>query len=279
MSTDYEIQQVIDNAGFVRRLGTLIAPPGLKSTFSVYEASQKMLTAAEIEDLARSGLISGKKRFPEDDWIKNQFNFGACNGWAMAMALARARVLRGLKRVDLSGAYAYSRMNGGRDNGSILEDGMKNMQIYGVAPYDMVRYDQIYRNQYDTAAADAAAARFKGFECFAAGTKEGWYSGLAMGYVGVCAVHVGNDFMRMSGEKIAGVDNGPGNHAVHAEGLSWRGQVVEDGVNSWGLTYGDRGRMGLVWAHHAQTFGYHMHYLIKAGIDDPQGEEPPVIRV
>lgn len=278
MSTDYEIQQVIDNAGFTRRLGTLIAPPGLKSSFPAYEASQKMLTAAEIEDVARSGKISGKSRFPEDDWIKNQHNTGGCNGWAMAMALARARVLRGLKRVDLSGAYAYSRMNGGRDNGSLLEDGMKNMEQYGVAPFDMVRWDQIYRNKYDTTAADAAAARFKG-KVYVAGTKDGWYSGLARGYVGVCAVHVNDNFMRMSGEGIAGVDNGPGNHAVLAEGLSWRGMLTEDGANSWDLTYGVRGRMGMIWDHHAQTFGYHVHYLVWGSIDDPQGEEPPVIKL
>lgn len=237
----------------------------------------RKLRRVEIEDY--SGPVYNLEVPGDNSYVADGLGVHNCNGFASAMALSRARVLRGLARVLLSGAYSYSRMNGGRDNGSILEDGMKNMQQYGICPESLVGWDQIYRNQYDAAKADAEAARYKGFECFAAGTKEGWYSGLAMGYVGVCAVHVGNDFMRMSGEQIAGVDNGPGNHAVLAEGLSWRGQVVEDGVNSWGLTYGDRGRMGLVWAHHAQTFGYHMHYLIKAGIDDPQGEEPPVIKL
>lgn len=275
---EFKLPEVIDEIGMVRRMGTLLPPQGMVSAFPVYEDTQRMFTAAEIEDLARSGTISGKARFPDDNWIKDQKSHGSCNGFASAMCLSRARVLRGLARVDLSGAYSYSRMNGGRDQGSALEDGMKNMQQYGICPESLASWDQIYRNSYDTAKADAEAARFKGFECFAARTKEGWYSGLAAGFVGVCAVHVANAFMRVDGSGIAGVDNGPGNHAVHTEGLSWRGMVVEDGVNSWNLTYGVRGRMGMVWAHHAQTFGYHVHYLIRAGIDDPQGDNPPILK-
>jgi len=272
-----DLQSVLDNIGFMRRLGCLIAPQTTAS-MPVYEVSQKMLSSSEIKDIAQSGKMSGPRRFPGKDWIKNQRFHGSCNGFAEAMGATRARVARGLPRIDLSGAYAYSLMNDGRDNGSSLADGRINVAKMGICTEALVGWDQIYRNRYDTAKADAEAARFKGFEVFAAATREGWYSGLAQGFIGVGAVHVGRTFVSVNSSGVAGIDNGPGNHSIGVEGLIWDGGLVETAWNHWDVTYGVEGRMNLLWDHHQQTFGYHEHYLISAMIDDPQGDNPPIIK-
>ena len=100
---EFNLPQVLDNIGFMRRLGTLIAPQ-TTANMPLYETVQKMLGWGEIEDVARSGKMDGKKRFVGKDWIKNQRSHGSCNGFAEAMAAARARVARGLARIDLIGA-------------------------------------------------------------------------------------------------------------------------------------------------------------------------------
>lgn len=276
---EFNLPQVLDNIGFMRRLGTLIAPQ-TTANMPLYETAQKMLSWAEIEDVARSGKMDGKKRFPGKSWIKNQRSHGSCNGFAEAMAGARARFARGLERVDLSGAYAYSLMNGGRDNGSSLADGRINVAKMGVCSEALVGWDQIYRSSYDTAKADAEAARFKApdGEVFAVATKQGWYSGLAQGFIAVGAVHVARAFMNVNSAGVAGVDNGPGNHSIGVEGLIWDGGLVETAWNHWDVTYGVEGRMNLLWDHHEQTFKYHEHYLFRAMIDDPQGDNPPILK-
>jgi hypothetical protein len=49
---------------------------------------------------------------------------------------------------------------------------------------------------------------------------------------------------------------------------------VGAGVTSWGLSYGDRGRMGLDWnAHFVPTTNYHVFYAIRSTTDG--GDSPP----
>lgn len=282
-----DLPYVIDNTGIKRQLGTLLgdSPEQITTKFDLYEDSHPVLTWNEIEDIAKSGIMDGRKRFSEDDWVKDQRSHGSCNGYAGAMAQSKARVLRGSKRVDLSGAYLYSLINGNRDNGSQLYDGMQALMQRGCCPDTMLGWDDIYRNRYDTAKCDQEAVKYKAFETYVIGDRDIdqarliWYSGLASGFVGVCAVHVASRFMRVDQYGIAGIDKGPGNHAVHAAGISWRnGKLVEDGFNSWNLSYGERGRMGMTWDHHTGTFAYHAHYLIKTTIDNPDDEQPPKVK-
>lgn len=245
-------------------------PVSLSTSFPLYESSGPMLTDAKIEEIAKSETARGRDRFDES-WIGNQRDKGSCNGWAGAKALQRARVRRGLPRVNLSGAYLYSLINGGRDNGSMLDDGMAAIQSRGVATEETVPWDRIYPSQYDRAKADAEAVSNKGFECYAVRTREALFSALALGFDCVVAVHADNGFMQVDADQVSGGGNGPGNHAVLCDGLYWsprRNRVVGDGVNSWGVSFGARGRMGLDWnAHFAPTTNYHLLYAIRSTTD------------
>ena len=267
--------EIVDGAGEIRKLGCLLPPAGFVSSFPVFEDAVPQLSDLEVEDIAKSGVMDGRKKF-DSTWIADQKSHGSCNGWAGAMALSRARVRRGLERVMLSGSYLYSLINGGSDNGSMLEDGMKTMQSRGIATAATVGWDQIYPSQYDRAKADAEAARFKGFECYAVKTKQGLFSAAALGFDVVVAVHVGNRFMNVDANGVAGADSGPGNHAVGADGIIWiGGRPYLTGFNSWNLSYGAQGRMNMGWEHFEQPFGYHVFYAIRSTGDDPSGHNPP----
>jgi hypothetical protein len=255
----------------------LQVPTSLATAFPLYEDVGPMLSAAQIETIAKSGKAKGRTRF-DPSFIKNQRTHGSCQGFASAAAATRARISRGLERVDLSGAYAYSLVNGGRDNGSLLEDGMRACQA-GYATEATVGWDAIYPSRYDVAKAKAEAARFKMTEVYAARTEQALFSGLALGFAAVVAVHADNGFMRLDGRGVAGGGQGPGNHAVGADGLWWDGELIADGFNSWDVTYGDDGRMGLTWRRHfSNTASYHLYYLIRDTTDDPQGDNPPAVK-
>lgn len=265
--------EIVDGAGEIRKLGCLLPPAGRVCALPVFEDAAPQLTDAEIESIARSGVMDGRKKF-DSSWIKDQKSHGSCNGFAGAEALSRARVRRGLERVDLSGAYLYSLINGGSDNGSMLVDGMEAIQ-HGLATEATVGWDAIYPNRYDTAKAKAESDRFKAFECYQVRTLKGYWSALALGWDTVVAVHVGNRFMSLDSNGIAGVDSGPGNHAVCVDGLIWVNGLTGTGANSWNLTYGAQGRMNLVEDHFRQTFPNHGFYAIRSTMDDPQGKNPP----
>lgn len=118
----------------------------------------------------------------------------------------------------------------------------------------------------------------KAFECYQVNDADMLWSGLVSGFDGVVAVHADDGFMRLDANGVAGGGQGPGNHAVLSDGIYWvGGEPAADGVNSWGLSYGDRGRMGLTWNRHFRpTVGNHAFYLIRSATDDSQGENPPV---
>lgn len=257
------------------QVGTgLQIPVSTASAFPAYEASGPMLSMPEILDIAKSGTQRGRDRF-DVTFIKNQRSHGSCQGFASAAATTRARIRRGSKRVDLSGAYAYSLVNGGRDNGSMLEDGMIACEE-GYATEETVGWDAIYPNRYNVAKAKAEAARFKAREVYAVRTEQALFSALAVGFDCVVAVHADNGFMSLDGRGVAQGGNGPGNHAVGADGLTYDGELIADGYNSWDVSYGDRGRMGLTWSRHFRpTNPHHCFYAIRTASDDPQEPNPP----
>lgn len=254
----------------------LQTPTSLATAFPLYEDAGPMLTDAQIEAEARSGKCLGRTRF-DPSWIGNQRSHGSCNGFAGAKALQRARVRRGLPRVNLSGAYLYSLINGGQDNGSMLDAGMAAIQSRGVATEETVGWDAIYPSRYDRAKADGEAAKHKGFECYAVRTKQALFSALALGFDCVVAVHADDGYMQLDGEGLAGGGQGPGNHAVGCDGLGWSsryGVPLADQYGSWDVTAHDRGRLFLSWNRHfAPTTQYHVFYAIRSTTDG--GDSPP----
>ena len=72
--------------------------------------------------------------------IHDQDGIGMCNASATAAAIEMMRSQIGLPYVSLSGGDLYRRICGGRDQGSMLEDGIREAMANGVAETNVVPY-------------------------------------------------------------------------------------------------------------------------------------------
>jgi len=187
-----EIEIIRDATGETRRLGSLIQPEGFVSAYPSIESVGELWDDQQIRRVITASNRVPRRHIFGPSWIQNQKSKGSCNGYALAGGLSKSRYLRGIQdKLLLSGAFPYSLMNGGRDNGSMLSDGLKIIETHGSCPESLVPWDAIYPN-LQPANAKAEAAKHKGLVCYAAETMQGLRTGLAKGFIAVVAVHEGH---------------------------------------------------------------------------------------
>lgn len=262
-----DIEEFKDAEGNLRRLGSLIKEENFVSVFKTYEVEKPVYDDKDIIKLVTDGnRVRSRVKFG-NEWICNQFSVGSCNGWALAQVYARARWRRGIRdKLLFSGAYTYSKINGGRDQGSILEHGMKQGLI-GNAPIDLVKWNEIYPSMYPRSV-DQEAEKYKAFESYAVETLQGLKTALALGYDCIVAIHAGSAFSKLNQQGICGVNNGIGNHAVTVDDLLYTGgRFLYDMPNSWGTGFGQNGRGYLTEEHFAQTMKYHQFYCVPSTLE------------
>lgn len=254
------------------RVGTGLKMPAHRpETFAPFRLSVGAKTAQQIIELIKARVTPATEWFPAQQWIRNQGQRSSCNGWAAAGALRRAIFKAGGKDVPLSGADLYSQINGDRDAGSMLDDGMHALLNPGCAPESMVD-PMIYKSSQIGMEAKRQRANFRAGECHRVDDELELAAGLAMGYIGVIAVHYQANYNRLDGNGVSAPCPGPGNHAVGVEDVRWRNGRFEFGeFNSHGLGSGNQGRRWLTWRDHlAQTSKYHAFYLIRAAKINPE---------
>lgn len=259
-------------SGETRKLGLTEFSP--VSSLPMYAASGPMFSREEVIAAVTDQFWVKAQDVFGDVWIKDQDGVGACAGYAAASALERARARRGLVFVELSGDGIYAAVNGGRDQGSGLENNMKWLRDNGIPPAELVPRHE-YRKSRISAKAYEEGKRFKGFECFALRSEVELASAIVSGYSCVIACHAGNGGRSPDG--LIDWTNGVGNHCVVCDDLRVRNNVLEFQVaNSWGLRWGERGRGWLRWANHlSNPVRNHQFYAIRSTTDDPQGDNPP----
>jgi len=257
---------IVEDTGQVIRPGSLPLPAGFVSAFPPY-GSDPSTPVWEDKDILRV-VSNGNRRdiekvLPFSKYGNNQGRYSSCGGWAAANALTATRRLTGIDDGWVgSGAYIYSLINGDRDSGSQLEDGLVAVGKYGAPSRTTVPYNVIYRGQYPRSV-DAEAAKTKGLQAYRCKTKQAWRSALAAGWMGIAAVHADNRVINYRGTGIMPLANGPGNHAVLISDMRLnKGTEVYLLDNSWGIGWGNQGRSWLVWDHFAQTFNNHAFYVI-----------------
>lgn len=231
------------------------------------------------------GLITDKHRLRArnqfgPDWCYDQGPIGSCNGVSAAGALRRSLVRAGVGDCPpLSGEWLYSRINDGKDKGSLLDDGMAQL-LKGVAPWNP-KHKHKYKPRDFTKKDTDQAKRFKALECYGVDSELQLATGLSLGFVGVVAVHVGgNDWFKMDRNKIiidSPQNKGPGNHAVVVDDI-WviNGELCFDHMGSWSPDVHDAGRAFLTWGRHLKsTNKSHYFYLVRAvNVDDPEDNIP-----
>jgi C1A family cysteine protease len=169
-------------------------------------------------------------------------------------------------------------INDDRDAGSMLDRGMHALTEKGVAREDLVRHESyLWRDMSQEARADAA--NHKGFECYRVDDESELASGLALGFVGVVAVHANSSYRRLDARGVRGTAIGPGNHAVGVQDvrLGDDGDFEFDEVGSWGRSNGQDGYAWLSWKQHLRsTVERHAFYLIRAASDPLNSSVPKV---
>lgn len=187
---------------------------------------------------------------PPDDfdpfvpYVHYQNGVGQCNADAAVAAFEYTRLKQGLPPIELSAADMYARINGGQDNGSILEDAMRELLARGVGT--SATAGLIWKRGQQLAS-DAERARFKALEVFLCPTFDHVFSAALRAFGGVSGVMWGNYGVGSDGWLTLG--GGPyGGHAVFSYKPTYRRKAdgsIEYGIwhqNSWAARWGKSGR-------------------------------------
>ena len=231
-----------------------------------------LLSMESIKQIVESSEFAFGREHFDKSWLTNQNGYGSCASYAGSSALSKSRVIGGQARVDLSGDYLYSLVNGGRDRGSMLDRNMQAIMTKGVASRSTVPLGGIYRTKYDTAKADAEARRFRGHELYAIPDEQSMATALALQIPVVHAIHVGRNWRRLEGDVLIG-DSGVGNHSEHCDDIRYnrqRGRFEFRNGSSHNRPY-----FWVYWSKHfAQTSKHHQFYAVPSAIQDPHGDNP-----
>lgn len=246
-----KVIEVIED-GVRRRLGTLL-PDQFPVARAARDAGMVTFTEAEIRTFLEG--IPGERGFHNSamtfdaSWRLDQRQSSGCNGNSTAGALAEQLFnSTGIKTL-LSGGDAYSQMNGGVDEGSVLSDGMK-VVTNGIAPLSLCDNATIFTRDISQQA-KAARALYRGHEPLGIDSENELATFVILYRVAIIAVQAGGSFSRLDRHGVSQGDNGPGNHSVFVDDLRLRnGRIEFHMVNSWSANWGQQGRCWLRWADH-----------------------------
>lgn len=213
-----------------------------------YSDHQPVFPVNQWFEVDRSNIFGG------DDHILNQGEISSCVGNGWAGTLRRSRVMWGMKDVKLSPGFVYSLINGNRDAGAIISDGIEALTETGTCTYETLQQKPFYQSQIPQSAKREA----KDYRIDADGAErcDTWaetVSAVLAGRMITFGIQVGNNWGRFDQYGVCGHDRGPGNHCVAADGVKKLpdGRWVLLAYNSWGSDWGPykNGRMLLDEKH------------------------------
>lgn len=232
----------------------------------------------EIAEIAaHPGRIPARQKFAAMVDQVNQGRASSCNPYMIHWMMSALKYQFTATWHRLSPEWTYMNINGGRDQGSLLDKGMIFATDFGMPAYNAALYEKFSASQINMETqrwARDSSADYRFGECYQApnnSVEQCWHSLISCiaggGVVGL-AVHVGNNYMR-SGVR-AGVDRGVGNHAVAGVELALRtnnptsvADIEIVSPQTWGSRFADKGFTNLTMAHIAQTMRYHAHYCVR----------------
>jgi hypothetical protein len=287
-SYDTRLDEIESPWGEVHKLGCLVPeifPTNAPKFADTFASEMKTLDECRAILAAhpngKTGLWGRRQKWAGPKYIRNQRHHGSCNGFSTAHMLSRMRELRGEPYVCLSGADAYSQMNGNRDRGSALIDGLRIVEANGIAPEEDVPWNMIYSSQIPSSA-KAKRARFKGFTTYAVDEEAELATAMVLGRLGVVAVHVTGSFYRQDGNGVNLGVNGVGNHSTGCQDIRLQddGTLNFDQPNSWDVTWCDGGYTWLTWRGQLQTtVRNHRFWILVSSTDDQSdGSTPPPVK-
>lgn len=269
MSTTFEEIVV---GGEVFKLATLLPPGGVRPMAAAPLPGKFLRTQQQIEKILSSpNRTPGRQLWSGPQWIWSQGRHGSCNAQAIAGAVMRARSLRRLDYIKLSGSGLYAWLNDGVDRGSGLEEGRIAIEQKGVPIADGLDDGAFLTMRTLPKKNQDEAYRFRS-ETFRVDTQDELASGVALGMIGIVAVTANSKYQQLDRDGVRGGGGGMGNHSVGVCDVRIRnGQYEFDEFGSWGLKNGEGGYAYLQWDRHLEsTNRYHSFFLIHNVIDDPK---------
>jgi hypothetical protein len=223
-----------------------------------------------------------------------------CVGFSVSIAIMHKRARDGYATPKLSGAYLYSKVNGGRDAGAAISDGIDAAKQFGTCLEVNAPWDDIYPSRYDRAKCDAEALLYRVDDYWRLESPEDVLSALELGCTVGFAVQVNNNFMNLNADGVWGIGHGAGNHAVAIDGkyrhpktrewmfpnpMSWGKQVGMTGPPpSWLRQVepnvpADLSGWGFFTLDHPKAVSFQEVFAIRSvafGPDSDPGPPPPI---
>ena len=231
---------IIDSTGHERFLGNI--PGKLKMRWTVYGdvPQTPMVPQSRWEEFCNPALEDDPFLPPTHD----QDGVGECNCSATAGGMERNRNQEGLPYVHLSAADLYGRINGGSDNGSMLEDGLQVSMAEGVCTVDACGYLDWRKGANPSQQQLQERKKYRVLEAFLCPTFAHCMSAVIEGFSLISGIlwypnydPDGDGWLPTYGA------GSPGGHAVMGYAPAKRGNQY--GIwhqNSWGARWGRKGR-------------------------------------
>lgn len=214
-----------------RKMGLIHAKPKLKWTVFGSTPSTPIIPRAQWKPVSLEAFLPP---------VYDQDGRGQCNAGATCNVIEAARAMAGLPYVHLSAGDLYSQINGGRDDGSTLEDGLAASISSGIATAATVPYVWDGRNHGSQANVKSERALYKVVEAYICPDFDSIGSALQQGFFIVEGITWGtNDNPDKDGWIPAQVGRVAGGHALCGYGIAQRNSVWgvrtrNDWSSSWG---------------------------------------------
>lgn len=240
---------------------------------------------------ASSWFGPGVKAIPEADWqefdfwpaevqIKDQGEYGACNGHAAALGLELARWAEGLNHVPLSAWWVYGNLTGGWDTGSNPMDALNLLTATGCAPESDVPWGMFNPRKF-TAAAKSDAPRYRAEKSGVITDPDLLMTAVQLRQPLNATVDVVNGFNTLDSDGVPqGLGRRSDNHAITlafgAKKTSAHGWCVKM-ANSWTTQWGLKGFCWIPLAKLCVNNGFECYALSAAANDPSDKKNPPVL--
>jgi hypothetical protein len=228
-------------AGEWRKLGNIATP--LRFTWREFGSVPKetLIPRSEWKGLVdQIGKDSECGQLPP---VTDQQDVGQCNANATISAMEYSRKIQGLPYVQLSPADLYHQINGGRDQGSLLEDGIKAAMEVGVGTVADCG-SAVWKRGYKPATQEQRA-KYRVLEAVLCPTFDHCASAVLHGFGLISGIMWYSNYEPGQDGWLPPGRGGSGGHAIFGYKLTYRNGGREWGIwhqNSWGERWGQKGR-------------------------------------
>lgn len=227
--------------GSVRKLGNIITDGTLKYKWRQYGSKDDEPLIDRKDWPALIAAYSDDFYDPTLPYVHDQNGIGQCNADATVGAVEATRTQKGLEFVKLSAADLYHRINGGGDNGSLLEDALYEMTTRGVGT--AATSGLLWKGGFRPAP-DSERSRFKVLEFALCPTFDHCMSAVLKGRKIISGILWYDNYNTDSDGWLPSPRGRAGGHAIFGyKPAMRRGQFGIRHQNSWNTTYGVGGRM------------------------------------